>query len=104
MPDFDASINDSWQLTIRDFYARQRDERNSEWRRKYEAHLQSHRWRELRAMVLKRCNRVCEGCGAREAVQAHHLTYERLGDEMLFDLVGVCLICHEKIHGRPIGR
>jgi phage terminase large subunit GpA-like protein len=52
---------------------------------------------------IARCHRVCEHCGERRAVQAHHLTYERLGDELLTDLLAVCLECHEEIHGRKIG-
>jgi hypothetical protein len=29
--------------------------------------------------------------------------YAHLGDELLFELVALCLSCHEKVHGRPIG-
>jgi hypothetical protein len=28
----------------------------------------------------------------------HHLNYQRLGDEMLFDLVALCEGCHQKLH------
>jgi 5-methylcytosine-specific restriction endonuclease McrA len=67
------------------------------WKRYYE-HLASDRWADLRRRVLARCKGTCEGCGLRPAVQVHHLNYDRLGDELLFDLVGVCLECHGKCH------
>jgi 5-methylcytosine-specific restriction endonuclease McrA len=70
---------------------------------KYNAHVGSELWADLRRRVLARCKGVCEGCGLRPAVQVHHLSYDHLGDELLFELVGVCMVCHEKSHGRPIG-
>jgi hypothetical protein len=67
-------------------------------RRNYDQYMKSPEWRERRSQVLQRCKGICEGCGKNHAVQVHHLTYERLGDEMLFDLVAVCLHCHERLH------
>ncbi len=32
------------------------------------------------------------------AEDVHHLTYARLYDEMLFDLIAVCRDCHERLH------
>ena len=55
-------------------------------------------WETLRQKVLDRCHRRCEGCGEEAATVVHHLTYERLWAEMLFDLVGVCEDCHKSIH------
>jgi hypothetical protein len=75
---------------------------DARWRSVYEQHLASEKWRVLRRKVMARCKGMCEGCGEKPAVQVHHLTYERLGDEMLFDLVGICIPCHERIHqARP---
>ena len=51
-----------------------------------------------RAAVLRRCGGVCEGCGEAPAVEVHHLTYQRVGRELLFDLVGVCRACHDAAH------
>lgn len=64
----------------------------------YDKYLQSDEWKKLRKLVFKRCDNVCEGCGVSRAQQVHHLTYKRIGDELLFDLVGVCNSCHEYIH------
>ena len=63
------------------------------------AYMQTPQWQRIRQKVMKRCGGICEGCGDRPATQVHHLTYERLGREMLFDLVGLCRSCHESIHG-----
>ncbi|HEX6858799.1 MAG TPA: hypothetical protein VF138_01170 [Caulobacteraceae bacterium] len=64
----------------------------------YESHIASEAWRQKRVKVLKRCGGLCEGCGDASAVEVHHLTYEHLGDELLFELVGLCVTCHTKVH------
>lgn len=79
-------------------YERKKQEENSEWRHRYESHLQSPEWQIIRRKVFDRSGGICEGCHERRAVQVHHLTYARLGHEMLFDLVAVCIQCHESIH------
>ncbi len=48
---------------------------------------------------MERSGGVCEACGDAPAAQVHHLTYERIGRELLFDLAAVCLECHKKAHG-----
>ena len=55
-------------------------------------------WEPLRQKILKRDNYLCQGCHARRATTAHHLTYDRLGSEMDFDLIAVCTPCHIRIH------
>jgi 5-methylcytosine-specific restriction endonuclease McrA len=76
--------------------------KDREWHAKYDAHLLSDQWVKLRRKVIRRAHGICEGCGERAATQIHHLTYDMLGDEMLFQLVGLCKRCHSKIHGREI--
>lgn len=68
----------------------------------YDEYLQTDAWREKRLQVLARARNTCEGCGLVKSTQVHHLTYERVGREMLFDLVAVCDDCHREIH-RPEG-
>jgi predicted HNH restriction endonuclease len=91
-----------WEAKQREYHEEQ-DERDAKFWEEYEAHLASDKWKAIRRKVLARCRSVCEGCGERPAVHVHHLTYKRLGREMLFDLAGVCKQCHEAIHGRPLG-
>ena len=64
----------------------------------YAEYLQSDAWKALRDKVLKRASGVCEGCGTAKAVQAHHLRYAHIGHEFLWELVAVCLACHERVH------
>jgi hypothetical protein len=45
----------------------------------------------------------CEDCGRNffpQFLSVHHLTYERLGHEMLTDLKVLCLACHATMHGK----
>lgn len=67
---------------------------------KYLKHLQSKRWANSRAQCLKRDGYKCARCNSTKALQAHHLTYERLGNERLADLITLCRTCHEQEHGR----
>ena len=72
--------------------------RQTAWRQKYEAYLQTDVWRAKRARVLARDRGVCQCCFDLPATQVHHLTYAYLGDELLFELISVCNDCHERIH------
>ena len=65
------------------------------WRRNYKAHLNSHKWRVLKANVMNERGRKCERCAATFGLQLHHKTYERLGHELLTDVELLCVDCHE---------
>lgn len=41
----------------------------------------------------------CELCSSEKFLQVHHLTYERLGKELMEDLQVLCADCHMKVHG-----
>ena len=69
------------------------------WQEAYEQHLTSPEWQELRRKVFARCGGMCEHRCGRPATQAHHLTYERPGDESLPISWGSAVECHESIHG-----
>lgn len=71
-----------------------------EQRNDYNQYMKSEEWQTLRRKVFARAKGICEGCGEAAATAVHHLTYERMGEEMLFDLVAVCQGCHDKIHER----
>ncbi|MDE1484738.1 HNH endonuclease [Xenorhabdus bovienii] len=64
----------------------------------YSIYLKSSTWRDKRELVLRRDNYTCQGCLRKKATQVHHLTYENVGDELLFELVSLCDSCHEKAH------
>lgn len=64
----------------------------------YTAYLRSQPWRLLRSAVIRRAKGVCERCGKWPIVNIHHVTYERVGQERLEDLLGVCSQCHQELH------
>jgi hypothetical protein len=103
--EFDNALREDWRASQELAWeaARAAASPSDFWDR-YEEHMQSARWTEIRERVLVRAGGVCEGCGGRRPVHVHHATYERLGDEMLFDLFAVCRICHEKLHPRLASR
>jgi hypothetical protein len=73
---------------------------NVDWWTWYNSYLQSDDWKVKRRKVYDRCRGLCEGCRDRPVTQVHHLTYVHVGDELLYELVGLCDDCHEKAHER----
>ena len=57
----------------------------------------SSRWAAIRDKVLCRDKYMCQACLNQTATQAHHLTYDHVFNEALFDLIAICRDCHEKI-------
>ena len=72
------------------FYKMNRDD--------YQKYLQSSHWRKVKAQYKKRYKYVCYLCGATDILHLHHVTYERIGNENLTDLVYLCENCHSFIH------
>lgn len=64
----------------------------------YNEHMRSPEWRKKCALKMAQADGACEGCGEKEPRHVHHRTYENLGDEFLFELVALCLDCHQKLH------
>ena len=64
----------------------------------YERYLGSARWRKKRLAIILRADGICERCRKAQVSFVHHLTYERIGNEHLGDLLGVCAKCHEELH------
>ncbi len=77
--------------------ARKQHAERGEFTKSYTAYLASPEWAAKRALVLKKCGGVCEGCGVKPATEVHHHHYTHLFDEFLFELAGLCHGCHERI-------
>ena len=75
------------------------------WRDEYNQYLESPEWHAKRELVLARdwheCQAKLDGC-TKAAEHVHHLTYEHLFNEPLFELVAVCRSCHDQIHGKRV--
>lgn len=71
-----------------------------QWMHQYNAYLNSQAWKAKRLLVLKRDNYLCQCCLDAYATQVHHKSYQFVdlkGNEPAFDLVAICVPCHEKI-------
>ena len=64
----------------------------------YSNYLKTDNWKRIRKLVLERDQYLCQGCRTKKAVHVHHTTYDFLGDELLFQLISLCVDCHQKIH------
>jgi hypothetical protein len=71
----------------------------NDWPHKYREYLASPEWQALHRRVFLRSGAMCEGCGQRPVQDVHHRTYEHCGSEFLFELIGLCRECHERLHG-----
>jgi hypothetical protein len=74
------------------------EKKSNEWWNDYNQYLQTYKWQLIRKRVLEREKNICQGCGIAKANHVHHTTYENLGDELLFQLIALCLPCHNKLH------
>ena len=87
--------DDSDRLT--ESYRRTEAQRIKKWFDAYSLYLQSPQWQLIRERILNRDGRRCQGCLQEDAVEAHHLTYENIGDEFLFELVAIGPRCHKRL-------
>ena len=99
-----VNINDlneakySYDRKVTEQYRAAYKERKEKWFQAYNEYLASERWREKRRAVIERESNLCQGCKKRGIENVHHLTYDNVGDELLYQLVGLCYPCHEKVH------
>jgi hypothetical protein len=77
---------------------KEREIKNESWWEYYYQYMSSSIWREKRQQVLERDSFRCKGCEKDRATEVHHITYDRLGTELLIDLVSLCEECHSRIH------
>lgn len=65
----------------------------------YRQYLQTPEWQETRRRHLKSTGYRCQVCNAYGvALNVHHRTYERRGNESFKDLIVLCQQCHEIFH------
>jgi len=74
-----------------------------DWKERYNQYIKSEEWYNLKIDLLEKRGCKCEKCGKKRrptSLHIHHLTYERLYDELPTDLMIMCAICHMKEHGK----
>jgi predicted HNH restriction endonuclease len=78
---------------------------SGDWWKRYNAYLASEAWQQKRDEAFAHYGRKCSQCSATRRLQVHHKRYPKVfGTEPVSDLLIVCIPCHERIHGRKIGR
>lgn len=68
--------------------------RKSSWWSQYSAYLAGPDWRARSRAAIAAAGGVCTYCMERPAVQAHHISYARVGHELPEDLRAICIPCH----------
>lgn len=86
-------------------YEAERAQREAEYeearcrrRDEYHAYLQTPEWWSKRGLVMARASGLCEGCRMAKASEVHHLTYDHVRHEFLWELVAICRDCHQRLH------
>lgn len=64
----------------------------------YHEYIRSPEWRARAGKAKERACGRCQTCNARGQLDAHHRTYERLGNEHDNDLIVLCRTCHQIFH------
>ena len=63
----------------------------------YTEYLKTPWWGFVHDRTIKRARGLCELCGLQAAREAHHTTYERIGEEQPDDTVALCRHCHQHV-------
>ena len=64
----------------------------------YQSYLQSKWWQFRRKWAISDFDNKCQRCGFTHQLDAHHLSYENIGDERAEDLMVLCRRCHLDEH------
>lgn len=79
----------------------------------YYEYIQSEEWKQTKKTLYKLYHKPrCYCCGyyteaenkagtpfkIRRRIHVHHITYERLGEELIEDLILLCSRCHKAVH------
>jgi phage terminase large subunit GpA-like protein len=70
----------------------------TERQKEYSKYLRSQDWKDRRTVLADQWNNKCACCGGNNILQLHHLNYDSLGTETIYDVVLLCKGCHCDIH------
>lgn len=79
------------------------EEMDNVWKQRYSEYLNSPEWLNRREKLFHVYGTTCSNpqCNSDRNIQVHHLNYDNVGKEQLFDLIVVCRSCHERLHSMP---
>jgi HNH endonuclease len=63
----------------------------------YNEYLRSEHWKVFNEGCKKK---TCFRCGRTNDLHLHHITYERIGEELPKDVVTLCSSCHVEVHDK----
>ena len=90
------------QKQVKENWQEEQEERQSDlWALKtmpYQEYLKTEHWKMKRQAALKRAYYRCQLCNGNGALDVHHRTYERRGEEYANDLIVLCRNCHSIFH------
>lgn len=61
----------------------------------YEEYIKSYEWKQKADAAKARAGYACQVCNNKQYLNAHHRTYERLGNEADGDILVLCRDCHK---------
>jgi hypothetical protein len=104
--EYDPAIKERYQEELQSQYQIEAQQRKEEVvtqnREAMNEYYQSWQWQKKRKFRLQINDRIhfglCEVCSDNKATEVHHVTYDRFGNEWLFDLSAICLPCHQSFH------
>ncbi len=103
--EFDQEFRDLMIERRSEILKQEAKQRQDEWQRDlpskvaaYRGYLTTPEWKAKRQLVIDRENGLCQGCRAAPISEVHHATYKTVGNELLFQLVGLCSPCHRRAH------
>jgi hypothetical protein len=67
------------------------------WFKAHNAYLRSNKWKAKKATWYRKNGKWCRVCSTKKDIQLHHLTYDRLGNELLTDLTALCQKHHKAL-------
>lgn len=70
----------------------------------YADYLRTRHWQIVRKLAIRRAGGKCSNCESTKRIQVHHLTYANLWHEYTNDVVVLCDVCHNILHGQYIYR
>lgn len=66
----------------------------------YSEYLKTECWQKKRQQAIEFWGQRCMVCDSQNALNVHHRTYRRLGNESVLDLVVLCSDCHALFHNK----
>lgn len=91
-----AILSDYRKIVNKDFA--EFSQTREDWWVVYNEYLQSNEWNDKRILRMEYDYHECRMCCSNQNLRVHHLSYDNVGDELIGDLITVCLPCHQQEH------